>query len=109
MAIEVKQYEREIPDKVGLVDGGHIIMKCSSCSKPLVDIWITNPKKELNWVGVATCCYCGDKSFEYRWKGGYGYAGYSEENPDNPDEPIEHTKVSVVTEDIITFKTTRVR
>lgn len=45
-------------------DDGHIVLKCSSCGKELVDIWVTHKEMPVKTTLVAECCFCGDKSFE---------------------------------------------
>lgn len=44
------------------VDGEKIIIKCSSCDRELIEVWITRPNAPIKSEIVATCC-CGDKSF----------------------------------------------
>lgn len=65
--------ESEASKPLGLKDGGHIIVKCSACNKPLMDCWITNAKEKFEWKVKATCPYCGDHSFEYFVKGRFAY------------------------------------
>lgn len=57
----------------GLKDGGHQIIKCSACDKPLMDVWITNPKETFKWKVKANCPYCGDHSFEKEIQGRFAY------------------------------------
>jgi hypothetical protein len=47
-----------------LTDGKHVFITCSSCRKKLCDIWITQPQLEVHTKIIATCDYCGDKSYE---------------------------------------------
>lgn len=65
-------------DNVEFKDGGHIILNCSNCGKPLVDIWITVPKLDVVNYVRAECCYCGDFSFIHTIKGGFRYSGIIE-------------------------------
>lgn len=81
----------DIPDKVGLRDGGHVILSCSACGKPLVDIWVVkadavNPVtgRPFEWKVVALCCYCGDRSFQQTVRGRYALGCYGRDVP-NPD------------------------
>jgi len=54
-----------------MVDGEHIIIKCSRCNKPLVDIWVNRPNAPAISKIVAQCPHCGDKSFAVRVSGLY--------------------------------------
>jgi hypothetical protein len=81
----------------GLKDGGHVIIRCSNCNKPLVDIWRTRPQeidpytnKIFEWKFIAECCYCGDASYPTTVLGGFHMGGYGE---DKPDESYEKTSV----------------
>ena len=63
-----------------LTDGEHIILECSNCKAPLVDIWVTQPDLILKSKLRAECAHCGDKSFEKEVSGGFhlGSTDYSE-------------------------------
>jgi hypothetical protein len=78
----IQNQEREYKPQ-GLKDGGHVIIKCSSCHKPLVDVWRTRPDlkdprtgKPFEWKIVAACCYCNDKSYITTVLGGFHIGGY---------------------------------
>ena len=64
-----KQAEKPIQtasEKAGLTpikDDGHVILSCSNCRKDLVDIWLTHHDMPVKTTIIATCGYCGDKSF----------------------------------------------
>lgn len=73
-------------ERVGLKDGGHVLLKCSSCQKALVDIWITKPDDNIEWKLLAKCCYCGDESLPVNIKGRFAVAGDGINNPDDPDD-----------------------
>lgn len=47
-----------------LVDGKHVIVKCSNCGKELCDVWIIQPSFKMSSKVVAQCDFCGDKSYE---------------------------------------------
>jgi len=97
----------DIPDKVGLKDGGHVILSCSACGEPLVDVWITkadavNPqtRQPFKWKVKAKCCYCGDASFVQEVVGriAVGPAGKDVENPDPQgmnDSLMKHSIVRI--------------
>lgn len=46
-----------------MVDGKHIIVKCSTCNKELCDVWVVQPSFKMSTKLVAECV-CGDKSYE---------------------------------------------
>jgi len=57
---------RNISQKLEDVD--HIIVKCSSCDKALVEIWVVS-RDSVDSKIVANCPFCGDKSFIYEING----------------------------------------
>lgn len=67
----------EIYQPVGLENGGHVIMECSNCGIPLVDVHITQPNLDYRWRFKAKCCHCGDGSFITKINGGI-YLGSTE-------------------------------
>lgn len=71
--VEARFREAEQRETYGLVDGGHIILKCSNCRKELVDILITRPHETSRWNVVAKCCFCGDRSKFTEVRGGFAY------------------------------------
>lgn len=52
-------------------DGGTIILECSKCNEPLVEIIIIRPDVDIKTDIRATCGMCGDKSFIREIKGQY--------------------------------------
>lgn len=70
------------PIPKGLIDGGHIYLKCSNCNKDLVDIWITQPTAPFKWRAKAKCWNCGDESYWKDFKGRFAAAGFSKETTD---------------------------
>jgi hypothetical protein len=98
MSVTMKHYQRASSEK-GLQDGGHVILRCSACNKPLVDIWRTRPNqidprtgKAFEWKFVAECCYCGDKSYPTTVLGGFHIGGYGKNTNDN-NEAYEQTTI----------------
>jgi hypothetical protein len=82
-----------------LQDGGHVIIRCSGCNKPLVDIWRTRPNqidprtnKPFEWKFIAECCYCGDKSYLTTVLGGFHIGGYGINSAD-ANEAYEKTSI----------------
>lgn len=76
--------------KIGLEDGGHIILECSNCLCPLVDVFVTSPKMDVSIDVVAHCYKCKDKSFIKKIKGGFhpggtDYSVITNINLDNPE------------------------
>lgn len=99
--VKMSNYE-DIPDKVGLKDGGHTILRCSACDKPIADIWVVKPnainphtRKPFEWKCVATCCYCGDKSYPVTVKGRIAHGGYGENKAD-PEGGMDDANVFTV-------------
>jgi hypothetical protein len=62
-----------------LVDGEHIIVRCSKCNKSLCDLWMTQPNLDVYTKLTATCDYCGDKSYEKSVKGKF-HLGITEDS-----------------------------
>lgn len=90
-------------------DHGNLIISCSNCNKPLVDLFITNTEADIQWQCVAECCYCGDKSFIKDVKGIFRPGGCITVDKENPDHFIQDTLLTdIVTENNkIIFKTAR--
>lgn len=88
-------------------DGGNIVISCSNCNKPLVDLLITDPEADFNWKCVAECCYCGDKSFIKEVKGVFRPGGCVTVSKDNPDHFFQDTLLADIIHDNekIIFKT----
>jgi hypothetical protein len=100
MSVEVKRIEPKAVIEHGLKDGGHVILRCSKCNKPLADIWRTRPSevdprtnKLFEWKFVAECCYCGDKSYITTILGGLHVGGYGVNTKDD-NEAYEKTTVT---------------
>jgi hypothetical protein len=112
---KLKQEDEKEKPKEGLVDGGHVIIKCSNCDKPLVDVLIVKPNEKKSdgtpfvWQCVAECCYCNDKSFITEVKGIFRAAGIIIENKENPEHYTGITNLDdiVIDDDNILFKTSR--
>src|SRR5690348_9170284 len=64
-----KRAYKPYDDSVSL--GANIILKCSACGLPLVDILVTRPKLEVETIVKAICWKCNDKSFQQKVKGGF--------------------------------------
>lgn len=88
-------------------DDGNVIISCSNCNKPLVDLFITDAEADLIWNCVAECCYCGDKSFIKEVKGIFRPGGCVTIDEKNPDHfKLNTLLVDIVTnEDKVIFKT----
>lgn len=70
----------------GVVDGGHVYLKCSNCRALLVDVFRTRPHEPEVWDLRAACCWCGDNSFRTQVKGGFHVGGIAIAKADEPDE-----------------------
>lgn len=62
----------------GLVDGGNTVVYCSNCRAPLVQILVTQPDINFTTSYKAKCCWCNDKSFIVKIKGGGICLGHTE-------------------------------
>ena len=105
----------------GLKDGGHVIIRCSNCDRPLVDIWRTRPemndprtKKIFEWKFIAECCYCSDKSYVTTVLGGVHIGGYGVTTYEDAETINTREKTSIVEtipmpgrEDVTLIKTAR--
>lgn len=62
-----------------LVDGEHVILECSNCGCPLVDLWVVMPHSKITFEYQAGCPHCGDKSFKKTVSGKLhtGYTDYT--------------------------------
>lgn len=97
MQAKVDTGER-VAEKVGLVDGGHVYIRCSNCEAILMDIWRTSPdainpltKKPFLWKIRANCPFCGDHSFITEVAGLIHAGGYGSPVPDDPEADIPST------------------
>lgn len=77
----------------GLEDGGKVILTCSNCNEPLVQLQITNPHEPRTLKVQAQCCFCGDTSFEKEITGGFYHAGAGKPHPEDEDVEIASTVV----------------
>lgn len=91
---------KDIPEKVGLKDCGHVILSCSACGKPLVDIWLIKPnaidpaiRQPFRWKGKAICCYCGDESFPEEWQGRFASGPYGQDIVDPDPEAMNDSRI----------------
>lgn len=98
--VKVSNFE-DIPDKVGLKDGGHVILSCSACGEKLVDIWITkkdakDPRtgKPFRWKGKAKCWKCGDESFPVEWEGKFAVGSYGVDIVDPDPDAMNDSRVT---------------
>lgn len=62
--------------------GKNIIIRCSNCKTPLVDIQVTRPNLDFENKIRANCWKCGDFSFETSVNGGIHIAGTAQSNLD---------------------------
>ena len=90
--------DRPLPPRQGLVDGGHIILKCSGCDHPLVDIFIVKPDavdhegKPFEWCAIAHCS-CGDRSYEKSWRGQFKQGPAAIDNPNDTEDAKLLTRI----------------
>lgn len=56
-------------EEIQIEDGGHVIVECSDCKAPLLDIWITGKTDAVENQFIAECPHCGDKSYLSSVKG----------------------------------------
>ena len=70
----------------GATDGGHVLLTCSACGVPLVDIWINHPEDDIDWTFRANCAHCGDKSYEKKVHGTYLLGGTDYSVPESFDD-----------------------
>lgn len=91
---------------VGLTDGGHVILRCSNCDRPLCDVFITLPNAKdrsgnpYQWRVRATCAYgclkpdgTPETSFVHEFEGLFCRGGWGEDNPDDPDDSLMKTAI----------------
>ncbi len=71
----------------------HVVLRCSACNKPLVDVLLTRPSETDKWKLKADCPFCGDHSFEEEIVGGFHIAGYGEANEHDLDSVIPVTNL----------------
>jgi hypothetical protein len=65
-------------------NGAKVILVCSNCKTPLVELWRTRPSAPVHTKVFATCAICKDKSFTKIVAGGFHIA------------PIENGKVKII-------------
>lgn len=82
MTLRLQEKDAVNPETLsGIQDGGHILIECSNCQCPLVDVWITRPHEESKYIfEKIRCPWCLDYSFQKEVKGGFhlGYTEYCE-------------------------------
>lgn len=76
------------------LDGERIVLSCSNCQKPLVDVRSTNTDQPFVWKVKARCCYCGDSSFEKEVRGLLRYFGAQVPREDNPADVAVVTRIA---------------
>jgi hypothetical protein len=98
--------EREESPEIGLVDGPHVILTCTSCNAPLADIWVTQPnltdpitREVFSTEFMAHCCYCGDHSFIEEVHGGFFPGGYGIPHETYPEASYQQTAIDRIEED----------
>jgi hypothetical protein len=79
-------------------NGGTIIIECSNCHKPLVEVMVIRPDARIKSDITVQCPFCGDKSFKKMVEGQMclGYTGdlriiNTEINTDMVDDIIIQT------------------
>ena len=96
------------PTKIGVpkqkkyssvVDGKHVILKCSFCNKNLIDIWITAPDLDVTMPVQADCPHCGGHSEVMEIKGGY--------HNGSPEDGMTEMIDIITNATIITYKTSK--
>lgn len=53
-----------------LQDGGALVIECSGCGTPLLEVWVIRPNAQIT-SNVIVRCPCGDKSFSKKIQGQY--------------------------------------
>ena len=66
-----REYAEKIREEGEMLDGGKHVLKCSACSKELVEIWITKKELDVKFKMRAKCAYCDDYSFPVEVAGGF--------------------------------------
>ena len=91
-------------------DGKKIILVCSNCRTPLVELWRTRPTAPVKTKVVATCGLCGDKSFSQMVAGGFHIApidgGRVAIKNHQPGEAVDDNGTILIPLTIITEKVT---
>lgn len=64
--------------------GDSIQFSCSSCRKLLCELIVTKPEMNSTYKYLATCPYCGDKSFVKEITGGIVMGGVGEFDETSP-------------------------
>jgi hypothetical protein len=83
----------------GLRDGGHVVLRCSDCDRPLADVHVTRPQDDKVWRVRARCCYgctradgSPQTSFIEEVRGRtFHVGGFGLPNPDDPDDSLMQT------------------
>ena len=50
-----REYAEKIREEGEMLDGGKHVLKCSACSKELVEIWITKKELDVKFKMRAKC------------------------------------------------------
>lgn len=74
---ENKEFDLDRYEKKGLVNGGSVILECSACAAPLIEILVVRPNLDIEIDYQAKCPHCGDKSLIQTIKGGV-YTGHTD-------------------------------
>lgn len=85
-----KNFEEQDKERTfGLKDGGHVILKCSNCNKPVFSLWVVKPNFDFEASYKATCPYCDGKTYTKKIKGQITTGGI----PKNGDYYSDDTEV----------------
>lgn len=95
---------KSIPTKLGLKDGGHIILCCSACGERLVDVWLIkvdakdpSTGQPLKSKGKAKCWKCGDESFPAEWRGRWALGAFGEDVVNSDPTGANDSKITTKT------------
>lgn len=94
-AIFSKRKPKTDDEVIGLVDGGHTYIECSSCGAKLIDVFHTRPDaidpgtgKPFHWKLQATCGFCGDTSYVTEVTGKYHLGPYGVDKQDDETDDV---------------------
>lgn len=87
--------EEDLPERApaGLVDGGQLTIRCSNCRAQLLRVWSTTPDEPCAFDLVATCPFCGDRSFPVTVKGGFFPGGCGTPREGDPTDEVPSTTI----------------
>lgn len=90
--------EDDEKEPIGIKDGGHVILECSSCGRGLIDVFRTQPDAidpltgdVFEWKLQAKCCFCGDRSYVAEVKGKFHIGGFGQIKEEDPTTDIPET------------------